>query len=88
MSKNEHDIKLGGTPILFKVGDEVKGATPFLELRYARGVVVDVDHDNAANNGVMIYQVQFTLEGKSLGESFWYSNDELTLVDSGTAEIS
>lgn len=51
------------------------------------GVVVRVDHKNAAEGGIMNYQVAVIEDGK-IKNKLWYSNAELALIDNGTAEIS
>lgn len=65
------DIKPAGTPILLKVGDKVSMSGGFS----GQGTIVEVDHENAAHGGMMNY---YAFNGT---DTFWYSNDELTLVE-------
>lgn len=66
-----------GTEIKFQRGNIVKTFV-------GDGVVLHVDHDNAAEDGVMNYKVAIIEDGK-IKHKLWYSNDELTLIDDGAA---
>lgn len=68
--------KSAGTPILFKVGDKVA----LHGFWFGTGTVIEIDYENASCGGMMIYRVD-------VGDHrFWFSNEELTLIDSGTVE--
>jgi hypothetical protein len=66
------------TEIKFERGNIVK-------TYFGDGVVLHVDHDNAAGGGTMNYQV-VVIEDGAVKNKLWYSNDELALIDNGTAE--
>lgn len=48
------------------------------------GVVLYVDHENAAEGGILNYEVAVIKDGK-IEHKLWYGNDELTLIDNGAA---
>lgn len=48
------------------------------------GVVVYVDHENAAAGGEMNYEIAVIHAGR-VQEKSWYCNDELMLIDKGAA---
>lgn len=47
------------------------------------GVVTEVDHENAATGGVMNYKVTAFRDGQVFSRGMWYTNEDLTLIDSG-----
>lgn len=48
------------------------------------GVVLEYDQDNADNGGEINNRVRVFEDGKVKG-TWWYSNDELKVIDDGTA---
>ena len=70
------------TPIEFNRGNIVSiawGGSGLLA-----GVVLEVDYENAAEGGKMNYHVALIWGGEVVLKQ-WYSNDDLTLLDDGTA---
>ena len=70
------------TPILFERGNIV--AVKWLSESFA-GVVIEVDHENAVIGGKMNYRVAVIKDGK-IESKLWFMNDDLTLLDEGTAK--
>lgn len=50
------------------------------------GVVLEVDHENAALGGSMNYLVAVIRDGM-VAHKHYFSNEELTLLDNGTAVV-
>lgn len=69
------------TPILYSVGNIVSVKWGRLELP---GVILEVDHENAAAGGIMNYKVAVIMDGE-VKFKHYYMNEELTLLDDGTA---
>lgn len=69
------------TPILYSVGNIVSVKWGRLELP---GVILEVDHKNAAIGGMMNYEVALIMDGE-VKFKHWFANEELTLLDDGTA---
>lgn len=73
------------TPILFSVGNIVSVRWDRLEA--IPGVILEVDHENAAKGGFMNYKVALIMDGE-VKYKHWWRNHELTLLDDGTATDS
>lgn len=73
------------TPILFSVGNIV--SVKWGRLYAIPGVILEVDHENAAQGGTMNYFVALIMDGE-VRFKHWFRNHELTLLDDGTATDS
>ena len=70
------------TPILFERGNIVTVRWGYQSFA---GVVIEVDHENAATGGKMNYRVAVIRNGK-IESKLWHTSDDLTLLDDGTAK--
>ena len=71
------------TPIKFSVGNIV-GVT-WGRIEKLAGVVLEVDHENAAKGGKMNYRVALIRDGAVVSKQ-WSENCQLTLLDDGAAK--
>lgn len=71
------------TPVLFAVGNIVSARWGRFHLP---GVVLEVDHENAALGGTMNYVVALIMDGE-VKFKHYFRNQELTLLDDGTAVV-
>lgn len=70
------------TPILYSVGNIV--GVKWGTIQDLAGVVLEVDHENAAQGGTMNYKVALIMDGE-VRFKHWFENEKLTLLDDGTA---
>lgn len=70
------------TPILYSVGNIV--GVKWGAIQDLAGVVLEVDHENAAEGGTMNYKVAVIMDGEVINKH-WFRNEELMLLDDGTA---
>lgn len=73
------------TPILYSVGNIV--GVEWGAIQRLAGVVLEVDHENAAKGGTMNYFVALIRDGRVINKH-WFQNEELMLLDDGTATSS
>lgn len=74
------------TPVLFERGNIVRMTKSSPWSAGSAGVVLYVDHDNAAEGGEMNYKVA-VIEGGAVTHKLWFSNDQLELIDYGRYEL-
>lgn len=75
-----------GTPIMFDRGNIVRMTERAPWSAGSAGVVLYVDHNNAADGGEMNYKVA-VIEGGAVTHKLWFSNDQLELIDDGKYEL-